>query len=372
MTTPLDVLAWIDQLPLLPPRLTPLSGCASRQLAAPTHAAASYPRCDQSAMDGYALRLDAPPDAPRLVVGIARPGHPYPGQLAPHEAVRIYTGAHMPHGAHAVARQERAHRAGDMLTIEGSLNEWADVRRAGEEVRQEALLWEAGELLDGRHLALARAAGLEALEVRPAPRVALIISGDEVDDLGDLNGLLLTSALQALGAEVTLERCADDLSASIAALERASSAALIVTTGGMSVGDHDAMWRAVAACGRWELRGVAQRPGRPLGVGAVGQSPLIGLPGTPAAVLVAAHTYVREAALRLMGAPRAAQRAVDDLSTHARDVWAWLPCERSARGLTPYERSGLLEWSRAGWIALIPPRSEASSASAGPWCWPTR
>jgi molybdopterin molybdotransferase len=276
------------------------------------------PPFDNSAMDGYAVRLadiaaatEAEPVTLR-VVGESSAGHPSDVAMASATTVRIMTGAPVPDGTEAVVPQEHVSLAGDWVTFARPAKRGAHIRRAGEDAVPGDVLVPAGTELRPRHLAAAASAGIAGAVVTPAPRVAFLVTGDELARPGEplapgqiheSNATTLAASLTALGAApVDLGIVGDDPEHVLEAVKRAARerVAFIVTTGGASVGDHDAVKAALSPEGL-EFTNVAMQPGKPQGLGLVDRTPVVCLPGNPVAVAVCVEMFVAPAVRALRG-----------------------------------------------------------------------
>ena len=267
------------------------------------------PPFDNSAMDGFAVRaadLDASTvDAPVTLrlSGESAAGHPSPIKVEHGNAVRIMTGALVPHGTDAVVPQELAMNHGERVTFTAPTRAGAHIRRAGEDAVPGDVLVPSGTELRARHLAAAASAGIAHVPVARAPRVAFLVTGDELARPGEIlepghihesNATTLGAALAALGAiPADLGLVRDDPEAVRAAVRRTArdGAELIVTTGGASVGDHDAVKAGLAPLGV-EFANIAMQPGKPQGLGLVDGVPVVCLPGNPVAVAVCVEVFV--------------------------------------------------------------------------------
>lgn len=334
------VLAECRPLPVEPS--DPQHACG-RLLAEPLHARWPLPGADVSTMDGWAVRAadlspgPAPPHDPSAaaspdlssgpaaslaalrVRGESAAGHPLAAPLGPGEAARISTGAVLPPGADAVVAQEDTTRRGDLLLIDraraGDVRPGHFVRRAGSDIEAGALLLSAGTALRAGDVALAVGAGHPTLPVRRAPRVAILCTGDELVPPGaapvrgqvvSSNGLMLACLVRDAGGHpLDLGLVGDDLGPLRAALRHALEIAdVVVTSGGISVGDHDLVFPALAELGLVpRFRRVRVRPGRPLTFGRLGEALVFALPGNPASTFVGFHLFVRPALRALAGDP---------------------------------------------------------------------
>jgi molybdopterin molybdotransferase len=290
----------------------PLVEAVGRVLAADLQAVAPLPGFDNSAMDGYALRhADLP--GPLPLAGQLAAGHDaFP--VPPGHAVRILTGAMLPPGLDSVAIQEDVVLMPDgRVALPPDLPLGANCRRKGQDVAVGALLLRAGRTLRPTDIALAAAQGWDRLPVRRPLRVALFSTGDELREPGQLaappaihdsNRHLLRALLARQGCAVTdLGILADDAALIRHVLgEAAQNHDLVLTSGGMSVGDADHVRPAVAALGQLSFWKLAIKPGKPLALGRLGGAVFCGLPGNPSAVLVTFLLVARSLIQRLSGA----------------------------------------------------------------------
>lgn len=319
--TPLDdALAKLlaEARPLTGRETLPTSAALGRVLAADLVSPVDVPPADNSAMDGYALRAA---DAASLLPVTQRiPAGSVPAPLPPGEAARIFTGAQVPPGADTVVMQEFTELVDNQLRVTEPVKLGANVRLRGEDVRAGSVVLPAGTRLDAVALGLAATAGAAQLTVTRRPRVALFSTGDELVMPGEplppgaiynSNRFTLRALVEGLGCEVVdLGIVPDQLEATRAALrEAASRADVIVTSGGVSVGEEDHLRPAVQAEGRLDLWAIAIKPGKPFAHGRVGDAHFIGLPGNPVSSLVTFLVLVRPFLLKLQGATRLAPRA---------------------------------------------------------------
>jgi molybdopterin molybdotransferase len=290
----------------------PLAAALGRVLATDLCSVTPLPGFDNSAMDGYALRhADLP--GPLPMAGQVAAGH-RPPLVPPGHAVRILTGAMLPTGLDSVAIQEEVSLLSDgRVALPADLPLGANCRRAGQDVAVGALLLPAGRTLRPVDIALAAAQGWDSLPVRRPLRVALFSTGDELREPGqdavppaihDSNRYLLRSLLARQGCDVTdLGILADDATLIRRVLaEAAQHHDLVLTSGGMSVGDADHVRPAVEALGELTFWKLAIKPGKPLALGRLGNAVFCGLPGNPSAVLVTFLLVARPLIQRLSGA----------------------------------------------------------------------
>lgn len=290
-----------------------------RVLQAELRSTLDVPPQDNSSMDGYALRAaDVPAVGALLPVSQRIPAGVVGAPLQPGTAARIFTGAQVPAGADAIVMQEQCEAVGEGVRVNALPSAGAWIRRRGEDVRADAVVLPAGTRLTPQALGLAATVGAATLQVARRPRVALFSTGDELAMPGEplkagaiynSNRFTLRAALQALGCDCTdLGIVPDRLDATREALRRAAQGHdLIVTSGGVSVGEEDHLRPAVQAEGRIELWQIAIKPGKPLAFGAVNRpdgsaAHVIGLPGNPVSSFVTFLLLVRPVLLRLQGA----------------------------------------------------------------------
>ena len=297
------------------------SDALGRVLAEGVTSLLDVPPADNTSMDGYALRTaDVPAVGTVLPLSQRIPAGAVGAPLAPGTAARIFTGAQIPPGADAVVMQEQCTAVGDaMVRIDAVPEAGQWIRRRGEDVRRDSVVLPAGSRLTPQALGLAASVGAAQLAVARRPRVALFSTGDELVMPGEplrpgaiynSNRYTLRGLLQAFGCECSdLGIVPDTLAATREALRRAAAGSdLIVTSGGVSVGEEDHLRPAVQAEGRLDLWQVAIKPGKPLAFGEVrraggGSAWFVGLPGNPVSSFVTFLLAVRPLLLRLQGAP---------------------------------------------------------------------
>ena len=314
---------------------TPLTGVDTvttfdadgRVLAQDCISALHVPPQDNSSMDGYAVRCaDVAaagallPVSQRIAAGSA--GEP----LQPGTAARIFTGAPVPAGADAILMQEDCEAQGDgrvRINAVPQPGQW--IRRAGEDITRGAVVLPAGTRLTPAELGLAASIGLHQLQVARRPRVALFSTGDELVMPGDVppeqmrpgaiynsNRFFLRAMLQRLGCAVTdMGVVPDRLDATVAALrEAAQGHDLILTSGGVSVGEEDHVKPAVQSLGSLDLWQIAIKPGKPFAYGRIGGAHFIGLPGNPVSSFITFALLVRPFLLRLQGVVDVAPKTI--------------------------------------------------------------
>jgi len=299
----------------------PTLAATGRVVARAQASTLNVPPLDNTSMDGYAVRAaDCASGSARLRIAQRIPAGAVGKPLEPGSAARIFTGAPIPPGADAVVMQEACAVEGDHVVVKHQPQPGEWVRRAGEDIRAGATILEAGTRLRAQEIGLAASVGLATLPVYRKVRAALFSTGNELVMPGEplpegaiynSNRFTLTSLLRMLGCDVEdLGIVPDTLAATRAALRRAAATSdLIVTSGGVSVGEEDHVKPAVDAEGRLDLWRIAMKPGRPLAFGAVrradgAEASFIGLPGNPVSSFVTFVLFVRPFVLRRQGVTR--------------------------------------------------------------------
>lgn len=313
-----DALGRMAQLarPVAATQTVPLLSALGRVLADPVRAACMTPPFDNTAMDGYAVdTADFVGEGPWTfpVVATVPAGAVVPAVVGKGSVARIFTGAPLPLGADAVIRQEDARHSGQGVTFETRPEGGSNIRRAGGDMRRGQIVVDAGTRLDPPEIAACAAAGAGSVQVRRALRVGVLVTGDELWTPGttrapagiwDVNTAMLCAALGSSRIDlVHVERVADRrdlLERSLAAL--AGQADLIVTAGGVSVGEEDHVKPALGALGGdVHFSGVAVKPGKPVSYGCIGKSHWLGLPGNPLAAFVMWQVFGTALVQRLTG-----------------------------------------------------------------------
>jgi molybdopterin molybdotransferase len=291
----------------------PVGDAVGRVLAADVRAAADVPRFDNSAMDGFAVR-SAASSGPLRLVGESRAGAPAQVALAPGEAIRISTGAPLPHGADAVLPLEQAEEADGRVTATAAVAAGQHVRRAGEDLRAGAVVLRAGSVLGPGSLSVAVGAGAGELSCARRPRVAILSTGDELrppgaplgpGEIHNSNAPMLAALAAGAGARVVAAAAVrDEREATEAALTAAlADADVVVLSGGVSVGPHDHVKPALAALGvEQRFWRVDLQPGKPTWFGTRGAQLVFGLPGNPVSSFVTFTLFARPALRALQGA----------------------------------------------------------------------
>jgi molybdopterin molybdotransferase len=292
-----------------------------RVLAQDVVSALQVPPQDNTSMDGYAVRCaDVTSPGVQLSVSQRIPAGSVGQPLRPGTVARIFTGAPIPEGADAVVMQEDCAPAGaDAVSVNAVPKPGQWIRRSGEDVMRGSVVLASGERLGPAALGLAASVGFDTLEVARAPRVALFSTGDELVMPGDVapermapgaiynsNRFFLRALLRRLGCSVTdLGIVPDRRDATLNALSDAAlSHDLILTSGGVSVGEEDHIKPAVQALGTLDLWQIAMKPGKPFAHGRIGAAHFIGLPGNPVSSFMTFVLLVRPFLLQLQGASR--------------------------------------------------------------------
>lgn len=311
----------LDAVAPLPPETCAAADALGRVLAEPVHAGRTLPPWDVSAMDGYALRAADVAAAPATlpVAFEVAAGGDRARALAPGTAARIFTGAPLPPGADTVVRQEDTERAGDRVRIRVAPVAGTDVRPAGEDVRAGDLVLAPGTKLGPGQLGMLAALGRSVVAVHQRPRVAILSGGDElVEPDGDASGGRIVSSNSYSLAAQCREAGAEPLYLGIARdtpehleqrLRAGLTAHVLVSSAGVSVGDHDYVRPVLEKLGcELVFWGVRIRPGFPLVFGRfgahdpAGRGPLVfGLPGNPVSAMVTFEQFVRPALRRMAG-----------------------------------------------------------------------
>ncbi len=373
----------------LAPETVSLVDTLGRVLAEDVVARVTQPPVAVSAMDGYAVRAADVVTVPVTLrqIGLAPAGKAFAGAVGPGECVRIFTGGPVPAGADAIVIQEDAEADGERVAIRESAVAGHYVRPAGLDFKAGEIGLSAGRTLSARDVGFAAAMNRPWLKVRRRPRVAIVSTGDEIVLPGDpigpsqivsSNGPALAAFVQACGGEpIHLGVVPDSLDAIKAIADGARSADLLVTSGGVSVGEHDLVRPALEARGLavdfWQI---AMRPGKPLMFGRIGDTAVLGLPGNPVSSLVCALIFLEPALARMLGrADRDGRCAtailgVDLSANDRRQDYLRATLLRDAAGrmvATPFAKqdsSMLSLLAKADCLVVRPPHASATKAGA--------
>lgn len=339
-------------------------------LAESVYAQVDVPQWDNSAMDGYALRANdlQQPDNSLPLAGRIAAGDRPEQSLPAGQCMHILTGAPVPLGADTVVAQEDCTISTEQIQF-NNCQAGGNIRRRGEEIQQGQLLLEAGTRLRAQEIGLLASQGYAHVEVYTPLRIGLISSGNELCELGqplkpgqiyDINSYSLNALLQSLGFQVTLyTKMPDDLQQSSACLAKASAEQdVLISSGGVSVGEEDHLKNAVSALGQLNLWRVAIQPGKPLAFGSVGNTPWIGLPGNPAAALITALIIARPALLHAQGVADYSHQAL-----HIPAAFEW----SKPRPRQQYLHARLVLQDNGQLHAEIHPKQSSAMLSAASW-----
>ena len=301
--------------------LLPLQKALGFWIASPIHAPMQVPSFDNSGMDGYAFAWEDGGDS-RQLAQVVQAGTFPDFTLQPGTAVRIFTGAPVPKGADTIVQQEWVRVEGDRIFFElGKLTQGMNLRRAGSQCEQGQLILQEGTRITPGTLGLLASLGLEEVSVFAAPQVSIILTGDEVVEVGqalqpgqiyNANGPALLGYLSQLGiSAVKVYKVKDDPNEVIRVIgEALASSDVLLITGGISVGDFDFVKEGLAENGVKTLfYKVKQKPGKPLLAGVKGSKLVFALPGNPASVLTCFMQYVKPSLGQWMGNPAAWEQA---------------------------------------------------------------
>jgi len=333
----------------------PIRAALGRVLAEDVRSTLNVPPQDNSAMDGYALRWeDLKPDSEVAleVVGTAFAGKPFLDVTRAGQAVRIMTGGNMPAGCDTVVMQERVQTAPGRVIVPAGVHRGQNVRAAGSDIREGALVFQRGQLVRPAELGMIASLGIGEVSVYRRLRVAFFSTGDELVSIGsplrpgqiyDSNRYTLYALLSRLGVDVMdMGVIRDDPAAIEAAFTQASHAAdAVITSGGVSVGEADFVKQLLAKLGDVLFWKIAMKPGRPLAYGKIGEAHFFGLPGNPVSAMVTFYQFVREALLILMGVPEPAPLPV-------LKAVCTTPIKK-APGRTEFQRGILSQGPAGGW-----------------------
>jgi molybdopterin molybdotransferase len=346
--------AQVEQVPTLE--------AAGRVLAQAQTSAMDVPPMDNSAMDGYAVRLsDISPDK-KLKIGQRIAAGSVGRPLEPGTAARIFTGAPIPPGADAVVMQEHCSLSGDLVSVnkKPKENEW--IRFKGSDIKKGGLVLAAGKRLLPQDTGLAASVGIKSLPVYRKLRLGLFFTGDELVMPGEplapgriynSNRFTLNGLAAAFGCEVRdYGIVPDKLDKTREVLRRAAAENdVIVTSGGVSVGDEDHVKPAVEAEGSLLMWRIAMKPGRPLAFGRVGEAAFIGLPGNPVSSFVTFLIFVRPFLLKTQGQLITQPRTID-----ARADFDWPEPDARREFLR-------VKWNAQGGLDLYPTQDSAVMTS---------
>jgi molybdopterin molybdotransferase len=343
----------------------PVRSALGRVLAEDVISPVDVPSHRNSAMDGWAMRgadLKAEGETTLEEIGASFAGKPFSGEVGAGQCVRIMTGGVVPEGADTVVMQERAKASGKSITFSGSGKTGQNVREAGEDLKAGSVALRRGRIVRPAELGLMASLGIGEVSVYRPLRVAFFSTGDELKSVGtplgageiyDSNRYTLHGMLARLGCDLLdMGVVRDDPRALERAFrEAAASADVVITSGGVSVGEADFVKAMMAKLGEVVFWKIAMKPGRPLAYGKIGGAHFFGLPGNPVSVMVTFYQFARDALLRLMGAD-----PVEPVPTFQAACTARL---RKMPGRTEFQR-GILTRAADGSLAVRPTGEQGS------------
>ncbi|MBI2360399.1 MAG: molybdopterin molybdotransferase MoeA, partial [Deltaproteobacteria bacterium] len=308
----------LKQISPLPAEEAPLLGACGRVLAEDVRAGRSVPPFPNSAMDGYAVRwqdvaevsIDHP--VTLRVVEEAPAGYVPRARVRENTAIKIMTGAPVPRGADTIVRVEHTESDGDHVRINRADGPGSHIRQAGEDIERGQTILEKGKFLTPADIGLMASVGKSRVRVYRRPTVALFSTGDELVEVEDRprpgkivnsNSYTLSAWIREAGAVPLRFGIVRDRRRTLAAaFKKALRYDVVMTTGGVSVGDYDFVKEALGDAGvQMQFWKVAQKPGHPLAFGCIGKKPVFGLPGNPVSSAVSFLLYARPALLKMMG-----------------------------------------------------------------------
>jgi len=342
----------------------PVRSALGRVLAEDVLSPVDVPAHRNSAMDGWALRgadLEGG-EATLAEIGASFAGKPFAGRVAAGQCVRIMTGGVVPEGADTVVMQERAQATGKSITFAPGQKTGQNVREAGEDLRAGSVALERGRIMRPAELGLIASLGVGEVPVLRPLRVAFFSTGDELKSIGtqlgegeiyDSNRYTLYGMLQRLGCEALDMGVVRDDPHSLerAFAEAAGIADVVITSGGVSVGEADFVKAMLDKLGEVVFWKIAMKPGRPLAYGKIGGAHFFGLPGNPVSVMVTFYQFVRDALLVLAGAS-----PVEPMPTFKAVCTGRL---RKAPGRTEFQR-GVLSRAADGALTVKPTGEQGS------------
>ena len=342
-----------------------LEQALGRVIAQPVTSQLNVPPADNSAMDGYALRsADGQEGAQLTLIGKSFAGHPFDGEVGPGECVRIMTGAEIPAGADSVIMQEQVSRDDQnnaLITLQRAVSTGSHVRTAGEDIATGQTVFEPGRKLRAADLGLLASLGISDINVKRRLRVAVLSTGDELKKPGEAlgpgqfyesNGYTISAVLEKLNTEITnFGILADDLETLRSAFRQADEVAdVVITSGGVSVGEADFVKDVLDELGEIAFWKLAIKPGKPFAFGFLPNSVFIGLPGNPVSALVTMHQLAVPMLTKISG-----QDAVKPLRIAAK-----AGCSiKKAPGRTDFQR-GVYQTDEQGNMTVVTTGSQGS------------
>lgn len=366
----------------------PLQQAYNRIVAEPVISPLNVPNHVNSAMDGYAVNGSELPQSDTVslqVVGTAYAGNPYDGSLTAGQAVRIMTGAVVPDGADTVIMQEAVERDGDTITLQPGHKAGENVRHIGEDIAKGGVVLAPGKKIRAAEMGLLASLGVGEVTVRRKLRVATFSTGDELCSIGetpvegqifDSNRYSIAGMLHSLNAEhINMGVIRDDPDAISNAFSTAASIAdVLITSGGVSVGDADYVKQTLDKLGKVNFWKIKMKPGKPLAFGQLNNALFFGLPGNPVSVMATYYEIVQPSLRRLMGQEsltpfRVKVRCIDKLKSPAREDFQRGILERDKDGELVVRSTGnqgshiLSSMSQANCFIVVP--AECRSVEPG-------
>ena len=370
----------------LPHEDVAISEALGRVLARDIQARRTQPPTDISAMDGYAARSSDLSNIPKTLkmIGESPAGGSFGGTVRQNETVRIFTGGPLPQGADTVVIQENTVANGELISVKESAKAGQYVRKAGLDFNEGEIGLRAGRILSARDIALAAAMNFPWLPVYRKPRIAILATGDEIVRPGDPIGPNQIVSSNAIALQAFIEVCGgfsvdlgispDKTEALLQMANGARGTDLLITTGGVSVGDHDLVHEALRSAGlKVNFSKVAMRPGKPVMFGDLNGIPVLCLPGNPVSALVCALVFLYPALKCLLGIPSDEGTLTEQVrlasflaqNDHRQD-YLRATLERTSDGVLwadPYERqdsSMISLLSKAECLIFRPPNAPAA------------
>lgn len=361
-----------------------LQDSLDRILAEDYYVPADVPPADNSAVDGYALRKEDLGAGEPLRVSARVPAGQAPQPLAAGTAARIFTGSEIPEGADSVVMQERVDLSNNSITVSAEVEAGQNIRRQGQDLKKGSLALTSGTPVRPQEMGLLASLGIARVSVLARLKVAILTTGDELVDPGtplapgqiyNTNRFTMLGLLASAGCEVVLcETLKDTRRATRASIQRAATQAdLIITSGGVSVGEEDHVRAVLEESGELSLWRLAIKPGKPLAFGSINGTPLLGLPGNPASVLVTflvlGMPVIRKcqghSRTRAIGETLPAAFSVDSASTRREYVRARKEIQSGEAHVTAYPNQSSGVMSSACWADGLAVVTEGTTVEPG-------
>jgi molybdopterin molybdotransferase len=302
-----------NALPQLNAQTIPLIECYNRILASDICSAINVPNFDNTAMDGYAINLPQGLKPPYCFELVGRIAAGQTGEaIKPGQAVQIFTGAKLPSGANTVAITERSEEVGNSVEVFGVLERGENIRPIGDDISQGDVILQQGKKLTAADIGLLASVGITEVKVFNKLTVGVFFSGDEILDpseeltdgkIYNSNQFTINALLTQLNFEVIdIGVIKDDFDITVQALEKLSQKCdVIITTGGVSIGEEDHIKPAVEKLGSIDMWAIKMKPGKPLAYGKVGNTHFAGLPGNPVSAMATFHLFIQPFLRKLSG-----------------------------------------------------------------------